>query len=164
MIPFRIGHGYDVHRYIRHAERPFMLGGVCIPSEWALEAHSDGDVLIHAVCDALLGAVSLGDIGRHFPDTDPQFSGIDSRVLLREVMCKVENKGFQVGNLDVTVTAQFPKLAPYMTAICACLAECLRVSVDQVNVKATTSEKLGFTGRGEGIAVTAMVLLSCQQD
>jgi 2-C-methyl-D-erythritol 2,4-cyclodiphosphate synthase len=160
LIPFRIGHGYDVHRLIHNDKRPLMLGGVCIPSEWALEAHSDGDVLLHAVCDALLGAVALGDIGRHFPDTDSQFSGIDSRLLLREVLCKVQSQGFNVGNLDVTVTAQFPKLAPYMETICACLAEDLQVPVDQVNVKATTSEKLGFTGRGEGISVTAVVLIA----
>lgn len=153
----RIGHGYDVHRF---GEGDFItLGGVRIPHRFGLLAHSDGDVLLHALCDALLGAAALGDIGRHFPDTDPQFKGVDSRVLLRHVVALVRGKGWQVGNVDATIVAQAPKMAPHIERMCALIAEDLQIVADRVNVKATTTEKLGFTGREEGIAVHAVALL-----
>jgi 2-C-methyl-D-erythritol 2,4-cyclodiphosphate synthase len=153
----RIGHGYDVHRF---AEGDFItLGGVRIAHTFGLLAHSDGDVLLHAVSDALLGAAALGDIGKHFPDTDPQFKGADSRVLLRHVLKQVHAKGWKVGNVDATIVAQAPKMAPHIDAMRALIAEDLQVDPDQVNVKATTTEKLGFTGREEGIAVHAVALL-----
>ncbi|WP_337056341.1 2-C-methyl-D-erythritol 2,4-cyclodiphosphate synthase [Pseudomonas sp. USHLN015] len=153
----RIGHGYDVHRF---GEGDFItLGGVCIPHKFGLIAHSDGDVLLHALSDALLGAAALGDIGKHFPDTDPQFKGADSRALLRHVLVQVRNKGWKVGNVDATIVAQAPKMAPHIETMRALIAEDLGVELDQVNVKATTTEKLGFTGREEGIAVHAVALL-----
>lgn len=153
----RIGHGYDVHRF---GEGDFItLGGVRIPHKFGLIAHSDGDVLLHALSDALLGAAALGDIGKHFPDTDPQFKGADSRALLRHVMVQVRNKGWKVGNVDATIVAQAPKMAPHIETMRALIAEDLGVELDQVNVKATTTEKLGFTGREEGIAVHAVALL-----
>lgn len=153
----RIGHGFDVHRF--GAEGPCILGGVSVPYEQGLIAHSDGDVVLHAVADALLGAIAAGDIGRHFPDTDPQFKGVDSRILLRDVFARVKNSGFQLGNLDVTIIAQAPKMAPHISAMCLNLAADLESQLSQINVKATTTEKLGFTGRKEGIAVEAVVLL-----
>ncbi|MFK3773565.1 2-C-methyl-D-erythritol 2,4-cyclodiphosphate synthase [Pseudomonas sp. NPDC089406] len=153
----RIGHGYDVHRF---ADGDFItLGGVRIPHKYGLLAHSDGDVLLHAVSDALLGAAALGDIGKHFPDTDPQFKGADSRVLLRHVLGVVRGKGWKVGNVDATIVAQAPKMAPHIETMRQRIAEDLQVELDQVNVKATTEEKLGFTGREEGIAVHAVALL-----
>jgi 2-C-methyl-D-erythritol 2,4-cyclodiphosphate synthase len=153
----RIGHGYDVHRF---AEGDFItLGGVRISHTAGLLAHSDGDVLLHALSDALLGAAALGDIGKHFPDTDPQFKGADSRVLLRHVLKQVQAKGWKVGNVDATIVAQAPKMAPHIERMRASIAEDLQVDIDQVNVKATTTEKLGFTGREEGIAVHAVALL-----
>ncbi|HEY8330967.1 MAG TPA: 2-C-methyl-D-erythritol 2,4-cyclodiphosphate synthase [Pseudomonas sp.] len=153
----RIGHGYDVHRF---GEGEFItLGGVRIPHRFGLVAHSDGDVLLHALSDALLGAAALGDIGRHFPDTDPQFKGADSRVLLRHVFALVQAKGWQVGNVDATIVAQAPKMAPHIEAMRATIAADLGIVLDQVNVKATTTEKLGFTGREEGIVVHAVALL-----
>ncbi|WP_110992398.1 2-C-methyl-D-erythritol 2,4-cyclodiphosphate synthase [Pseudomonas sichuanensis] len=153
----RIGHGYDVHRF---ADGDFItLGGVRIPHKYGLLAHSDGDVLLHALSDALLGAAALGDIGKHFPDTDPQFKGADSRVLLRHVLGVVRNKGWKVGNVDATIVAQAPKMAPHIETMRQRIAEDLQVELDQVNVKATTEEKLGFTGREEGIAVHAVALL-----
>jgi len=153
----RIGHGYDVHRF---GEGEFItLGGVRIPHKFGLLAHSDGDVLLHALSDALLGAAALGDIGRHFPDTDPQFKGADSRVLLRHVVALLQGKGWQVGNVDATIVAQAPKMAPHIEAMRAHIAADLQVEPDQVNVKATTTEKLGFAGREEGIAVHAVALL-----
>ncbi|MBV4533236.1 2-C-methyl-D-erythritol 2,4-cyclodiphosphate synthase [Pseudomonas sp. SWRI107] len=153
----RIGHGYDVHRF---ADGDFItLGGVRIPHKFGLLAHSDGDVLLHALSDALLGAAALGDIGKHFPDTDPQFKGADSRVLLRHVVGVVRNKGWKVGNVDATIVAQAPKMAPHIETMRQRIAEDLQVDLDQVNVKATTEEKLGFTGREEGIAVHAVALL-----
>lgn len=153
----RIGHGYDVHRF---ADGDFItLGGVRIPHKYGLLAHSDGDVLLHALSDALLGAAALGDIGKHFPDTDPQFKGADSRVLLRHVIGVVRNKGWKVGNVDATIVAQAPKMAPHIETMRQRIAEDLQVELDQVNVKATTEEKLGFTGREEGIAVHAVALL-----
>ncbi|MFZ5957261.1 2-C-methyl-D-erythritol 2,4-cyclodiphosphate synthase [Pseudomonas knackmussii] len=153
----RIGHGYDVHRF---GEGDFItLGGVRISHKFGLIAHSDGDVLLHALADALLGACALGDIGRHFPDTDPRFKGADSRALLRHVVSLVKGKGYVVGNVDATIVAQAPKMAPHIEAMRANIAADLEVDVDQVNVKATTTEKLGFTGREEGIAVHAVALL-----
>jgi 2-C-methyl-D-erythritol 2,4-cyclodiphosphate synthase len=153
----RIGHGYDVHRF---AEGDFItLGGVRIAHTAGLLAHSDGDVLLHALSDALLGAAALGDIGKHFPDTDPQFKGADSRALLRHVLKQVQGKGWKVGNVDATIVAQAPKMAPHIERMRALIAEDLQVDIDQVNVKATTTEKLGFTGREEGIAVHAVALL-----
>ncbi|WP_437884178.1 2-C-methyl-D-erythritol 2,4-cyclodiphosphate synthase [Pseudomonas sp. LRF_L74] len=153
----RIGHGYDVHRF---GEGDFItLGGVRIAHRFGLVAHSDGDVVLHALSDALLGAVALGDIGKHFPDTDPTFKGADSRVLLRHVVGLIQGKGWQVGNVDATIIAQAPKMAPYIQAMRELIAADLQVELDQVNVKATTTEKLGFTGREEGIAVHAVALL-----
>lgn len=153
----RIGHGYDVHRF---CDGDFItLGGVRIPHKYGLLAHSDGDVLLHALSDALLGAAALGDIGKHFPDTDPQFKGADSRVLLRHVVGIVAAKGWKVGNVDATIVAQAPKMAPHIDSMRRAIAEDLQVELDQVNVKATTTEKLGFTGREEGIAVHAVALL-----
>ncbi len=157
MMPFRIGHGFDVHAF--GGEGPVTLGGVKIPYEQGLLAHSDGDVVLHAVSDALLGAMALGDIGHHFPDTDAAFKGIDSRILLRKVFADVKALGYGIGNLDVTIMAQAPKMAPHIDAMRACLADDLVCGVSQVNVKATTTEKLGFVGRKEGIAVEAVVLL-----
>ena len=153
----RIGHGYDVHRFCDGAF--VTLGGVQIAHKFGLLAHSDGDVLLHALSDALLGAAALGDIGKHFPDTDPQFKGADSRVLLRHVLGLVKAKGWQVGNVDATIVAQAPKMAPHIDAMRNLIAADLEVALDQVNVKATTTEKLGFTGREEGIAVHAVALL-----
>jgi 2-C-methyl-D-erythritol 2,4-cyclodiphosphate synthase len=153
----RIGHGYDVHRF--GPGNSLMLGGVSIPYERGLVAHSDGDVLIHAVCDALLGALGAGDIGQHFPDTDQANAGIDSRVLLRRVMELVSGAGWELGNLDATVIAQAPKMAPYIAGMRENLAADMTATVGQVNVKATTTETLGFAGRGEGIAVHAVALL-----
>ncbi|MBK4988333.1 4-cyclodiphosphate synthase [Pseudomonas sp. S60] len=153
----RIGHGYDVHRF---CDGDFItLGGVRIPHKYGLLAHSDGDVLLHAVSDALLGAAALGDIGKHFPDTDPQFKGADSRVLLRHVLSVVQAKGWKVGNVDATIVAQAPKMAPHIDTMRQLLADDLQVGLDQVNVKATTTEKLGFAGREEGIAVHSVALL-----
>ncbi len=157
MIPFRIGHGFDVHAF--GGEGPVTLGGVKIEYPQGLLAHSDGDVVLHAVSDALLGAVALGDIGHHFPDTDAAFKGIDSRILLRKVFADVKALGYAIGNLDVTIMAQAPKMAPHIEAMRQVLAADLETQFSQVNVKATTTEKLGFVGRKEGIAVEAVVLL-----
>jgi 2-C-methyl-D-erythritol 2,4-cyclodiphosphate synthase len=157
MTTMRIGHGYDVHRFCEGAF--ITLGGVQIPHKSGLLAHSDGDVLLHALCDALLGAAALGDIGKHFPDTDPAFKGADSRALLRHVLGLLQAKGYGVGNVDATIVAQAPKMAPHIEAMRACIAEDLQIELDQINVKATTTEKLGFTGREEGIAVHAVALL-----
>lgn len=153
----RVGQGYDVHRFKAGSE--IILGGVTIPYEQALEAHSDGDVVLHALADALLGAAALGDIGKHFPDTDPEFKGADSRVLLRHVYKIVQEKGYKLINADITIIAQAPKMAPHISAMCANIATDLQVEVDFINVKATTTEKLGFEGRKEGIAVQAAVLI-----
>ena len=154
----RVGQGYDVHRFVDQGD--VILGGVKIDCEQGLEAHSDGDVVLHALCDALLGAAALGDIGTHFPDTDPEFKGADSRVLLRHVYAIVQEKGYSLGNADITIIAQAPKMAPYIGAMCKNIAADLSVDVDCINVKATTTEKLGFEGRKEGIAVQAVVLIN----
>jgi 2-C-methyl-D-erythritol 2,4-cyclodiphosphate synthase len=153
----RVGQGYDVHRFKDGGE--VILGGVKIPYEQGLEAHSDGDVVLHALCDAILGAAALGDIGKHFPDTDPEFKGADSRVLLRHVYKIVQEKGYRLINADITIIAQAPKMSPHTAAMCLNIAEDLHVDVDCINVKATTTEKLGFEGRKEGIAVQAIVLI-----
>lgn len=160
---FRIGHGFDVHKYSEKKENAnVIICGVSIPYESELVAHSDGDVALHALSDALLGAAALGDIGHHFPDTDPQYAGADSRMLLRHVMDSVKKKGYEVGNVDVTIMAQAPKMAPHIKNMRANIASDLNVDIDQVNVKATTTEKLGFVGRKEGIAVEAVALLNKQ--
>lgn len=154
----RIGHGFDVHRL---GEGSFVtLGGVQIPFHKGLIAHSDGDVLIHALCDALLGACGLGDIGHHFPDTDLKYKGIDSRQLLRHVVSLINQHGWQLSNMDATIIAQAPKMAPHIERMETLLAEDLRVNIAQVNIKATTTEQLGFVGREEGIATHVVVLLS----
>jgi 2-C-methyl-D-erythritol 2,4-cyclodiphosphate synthase len=153
----RIGQGYDVHRFKEGGD--VILGGVKIPYDRGLEAHSDGDVVLHALCDALLGAIAMGDIGKHFPDTDSNFKGADSRILLRHVYDLVQKKGYCLGNTDITIIAQAPKMSPYTAEMCANIAADLNVAIDQVNVKATTTEQLGFEGRKEGIAVQAIVLL-----
>lgn len=157
MTDLRIGHGYDVHRF--GEGDAVTLGGVRIPHGRGLIAHSDGDVLLHALCDALLGAAALGDIGRHFPDTDPNFAGADSRALLRAVLDKVQEAGWRPVNIDATVVAQAPKLAPHIEQMCERIAADLKLARNAVNVKATTTEKLGFAGREEGIAAHAVVLL-----
>ena len=153
----RIGHGYDVHRLVE--ERKLILGGVDVPYDRGLLGHSDADVLTHAVMDALLGAAGLGDIGQHFPDTDPTYKGADSLKLLDHVMVLLAQRGFRVGNVDATVIAQRPKLAGFIPQMRANLAARIGIAEDRVNVKATTEEKLGFTGAGEGIAVHAVALL-----
>ena len=153
----RIGHGYDVHRLVEGRE--LILGGVKIDYEKGLLGHSDADVLLHAVSDALLGAAGLGDIGRHFPDTDPRYKGADSLMLLREVYGKISEKGFRVGNIDVTMIAQKPKLKDYIPQMRDNIADAVGVASDRVNVKATTEEKLGFTGTGEGMSCHAVCLL-----
>ena len=153
----RIGQGFDVHQLVEG--RKLIVGGVEIPHDKGLLGHSDADVLLHAICDALLGAVALGDIGRHFADTDARFKNIDSRILLREAMHLVREQGFRVGNLDATIIAQAPKMAPHIAQMVTNIAADLRVEKGAVNVKATTTEQLGFSGRGEGIAAQAVVLL-----
>ena len=153
----RVGMGYDVHRFKDGGD--VILGGVKIDYEQGLEAHSDGDVVLHALCDALLGAAALGDIGKHFPDTDPEFKGADSRVLLRHVYRIIQDKGYVLVNADITIIAQAPKMAPYIVAMCVNIAADLNIDVDFINVKATTTEKLGFEGRKEVIDVQAVVLI-----
>jgi 2-C-methyl-D-erythritol 2,4-cyclodiphosphate synthase len=153
----RIGHGFDVHKF--GGEGPITIGGVSIEHTQGLVAHSDGDVLLHALCDAILGAAALGDIGKHFPDTDDDYAGADSRVLLRHVVSVARDKGYQVSNADMTIVAQTPKMAPHIDEMRARIAEDCNVDIDDINVKATTTEKLGYTGRKEGIASHAVVLL-----
>ena len=153
----RIGHGYDAHRFAAGAN--LVLGGVAIDFDRGLAAHSDGDVLIHALCDALLGAAGLGDVGRHFPDTNPELAGIDSRILLRRVVALLDERGFGAVNADATVIAQAPRLAPHLPEMRANLASDLGIEPAAVNVKATTTEGMGFSGRGEGIAAHAVVLI-----
>lgn len=156
-MQLRIGHGFDVHALV--PERLLILGGVKIPYERGLAGHSDADVLLHAICDALLGAAALGDIGRHFPDTDARFAGADSRLLLRHCHALIQEKGFSVGNVDATIVCQRPKLASHIPQMRAHIAEDLQVSEDAVNIKATTTEQLGYAGRGEGIAAHAVILI-----
>ena len=154
----RIGQGFDVHAFAK--DRPLVLGGVTIPYERGLAGHSDADVVIHALIDALLGALALGDIGMLFPDTDATYKNIDSRLLLRKAVQLLHDEGYQINNIDLTVMAEAPKLTPYKNSMRLCLAEDCRILNQQVSVKATTTEKLGFTGRGEGIACSAIVLLT----
>jgi 2-C-methyl-D-erythritol 2,4-cyclodiphosphate synthase len=153
----RIGHGFDVHKF--GGEGPITIAGVQIPSAQGLIAHSDGDVAIHALCDAILGALALGDIGRHFPDNDPQYKGIDSRKLLLNVFQQATDRGYKIANIDLTIVAEAPKMAPFIDEMCAEIAAIVESEIDRVNVKATTTEKLGAIGRGEGIATHAVVLL-----
>ena len=155
---FRIGHGYDVHALGEGLR--LVLGGVEIPHSKGCIAHSDGDVAIHALCDAILGALALGDIGKHFPDTSDEFAGIDSKILLARVMELIRSKGWAVGNVDITIAMQRPKLAPYIIPMRECMASVMGIEVDCVSVKATTTEKLGFVGRGEGCEVYAVALLT----
>lgn len=158
MNDIRVGHGFDVHAFA--ANRKLIIGGVDIPHDRGLAGHSDADVLLHAICDALLGAAGLGDIGRHFPDTDMAFAGIDSRILLRRVAEQLQQRNWRVGNVDATIIAQAPKMAPHIARMTAHIADDLGIAIDRVNVKATTTEKLGFTGRGEGIAAEAVCLIA----
>ncbi len=158
----RIGHGYDAHRFAEN--RPLVIGGVTIPYALGMEAHSDGDVMIHALCDALLGAAALGDIGRHFPDTRDDFKDIDSRILLRDVLTQLKTRGLQVNNVDVTILAQAPKMAKHIKSMCENLAADLEVDLSRVNVKATTTEGMGFVGKKEGIASHAVVTLNEKGD
>lgn len=153
----RIGHGYDVHAFAEN--RKCIIGGVDIPCEKGLLGHSDADVLLHAISDSLLGAAALGDIGKHFPDTDPRFKGADSLVLLKNVYGLIESLGYKVVNIDATIIAQMPKMAPYIDTMRANIAEALNVDVDFISVKATTEEKLGFTGRKEGISAHCVCLI-----
>lgn len=153
----RIGQGFDAHRF--GAGRPLIIGGVTIPHASGLAAHSDGDVLVHALCDALLGAAAMGDIGAHFPDTSDEYAGIDSRILLRSVVSSLHENGYSIGNADMTLIAQSPKMAPHIQAMRLNMAEDMHLPLDAVSIKATTTEKMGFTGRGEGIACLAVCLL-----
>jgi 2-C-methyl-D-erythritol 2,4-cyclodiphosphate synthase len=153
----RIGHGFDVHAFAY--QRRLIIGGVDIPHDRGLLGHSDADVLLHAICDALLGAAALGDIGKHFPDSDARYKGIDSRKLLRHVAELLDGQGWQVGNVDATIIAQVPKMAPHIAAMREHIAVDIGIAADQVNVKATTTERLGFTGREEGIAAEAVCLI-----
>ena len=162
MIPFRIGHGYDVHRLVEG--RKLVLCGVTIPYEKGLDGHSDADVAIHALMDALLGAAGMGDIGRHFPDTDDAYLGIDSRILLRRVMASLRDAGYEPGNVDLTIIAQRPKLASYLPEMVQILSADLGISADCINIKATTEEKLGFTGSGQGISAHAVCLIARASD
>lgn len=156
-MDFRIGHGYDVHALREGLQ--LVLGGIEIPHEKGCVAHSDGDVAIHAVCDALLGAAALGDIGLHFPDTSDDFKGIDSKILLQRVVALLRERGYEVGNIDCTIRMQRPKLRPHIDAMRAAMAEAMGVAVDRVSVKATTTERLGFEGREEGGSVSAVALI-----
>jgi 2-C-methyl-D-erythritol 2,4-cyclodiphosphate synthase len=153
----RIGQGYDAHKF-KDGDH-IIIGGVTIPYEKGMAAHSDGDVALHALCDALLGAAALGDIGKHFPDTDASYKGIDSRILLRDVVAKLHGLGYSVVNVDVTIIAQAPKMAPHIPLMCEYIAADLGIAFNYVNVKATTTEKMGFEGRGEGISSMAVALL-----
>ncbi len=157
VLPFRIGQGYDCHALVEG--RKLIIGGVTIPHTTGLLGHSDADVLLHAITDALFGAAALGDIGRHFPDTAVEFAGADSRVLLREAVKRVAAAGFRIGNVDATIIAQRPKMAPHIAQMVAHVAEDLGVAINQVNIKAKTNEKLGYLGREEGIAAEAVVLI-----
>lgn len=155
---FRIGHGYDVHKFTADKQN-IVIGGIEIPYHLGLEAHSDGDVLIHAMCDAILGALAIGDIGRHFPDTDQQFKNTDSKFFLSEIKKMLDEKGYKIGNIDCTIVAQAPKMLPHIESMKSCLANILKIEIGQINIKATTTEKLGFVGRKEGIASHVVCLI-----
>ena len=156
-FPYRIGQGFDVHQLV--PERPLIIGGIKIDYHLGLKGHSDADVLLHAICDSILGALALGDIGKWFPDNDPRYSGIDSKLLLKDILNSPELKGWALVNLDCTIIAQQPKFSPYIGSIRESIAELFWVKEDRISVKATTTEKLGFTGRGEGIAAQAIIML-----
>lgn len=156
-MSLRIGNGFDAHRF--KPDVPLVLGGVRIVHDQGLEAHSDGDVVLHALCDAVIGALARGDIGQHFPDNDSQYRGIDSRILLRQVYALMSGDGYRLVNADITVITQAPKLAPYIEQMRHCIAQDLHADIGQISVKATTTERLGFTGREEGVAAMAVVLL-----
>ena len=156
-MKFRVGHGYDVHKLVE--DRKLIIGGVEIPHSKGLLGHSDADVLAHAICDALLGAAALGDIGKHFPDNDDRYKDVDSLVLLEKVCELIRNKGYEISNVDSNILAQAPKLRPYIDEMRSKLAKAMKLDIDELSVKATTEERLGFTGREEGIAAHAVVLL-----
>lgn len=156
-LSIRVGFGYDVHRLVEN--RDFWMGGIQIPFEKGLLGHSDADVLIHAICDALLGAANLRDIGFHFPDTDPDFSGIDSKLLLNQTVCLLKENGWKVGNVDATVCAEHPKLNPHIPAMQSVLAPLLQITTEEISIKATTMEKMGFVGREEGLSASVVVLI-----
>ncbi|AEI36536.1 MULTISPECIES: 2-C-methyl-D-erythritol 2,4-cyclodiphosphate synthase [Francisella] len=158
-MSFRIGHGYDVHKFTS-SKKNIIIGGIEIPYEMGLEAHSDGDVLIHALCDAILGALGLGDIGKHFPDTDMEYKNTDSKFFLSEIKKMLDDKEYEISNIDCTIIAQAPKMLPYIEKMKACLANVLEVQTNQINIKATTTERLGFIGRKEGIATHVVCLLN----
>ena len=151
----RIGHGYDAHTFIEG--KPLVLGGVTIPYDKGLKAHSDGDAVIHSLCDALLGAAALGDIGTYYPDTDDKYKNIDSRILLKDVMKTIKDKGYKVGNADITILAQEPKLLPYVKEMRKTLSSDMEISIDDINIKATTTEGMGFVGRKEGVCVYSII-------
>ncbi len=153
----RVGHGYDAHTFVEG--KPLVLGGVTIPFEKGLKAHSDGDAVIHSLCDALLGAAAMGDIGTYYPDTDEKYKNIDSRILLKDVMKSISAKGLKVGNADITILAQEPKLLPYVKEMRETLSSDLGISINDINIKATTTEGMGFVGRKEGICVYSVILL-----
>jgi 2-C-methyl-D-erythritol 2,4-cyclodiphosphate synthase len=157
MKKIKVGFGFDVHQLKEGYD--FWLGGIKVPHTKGAVGHSDADVLIHTICDALLGALALGDIGTHFPDTDPKYKGIDSKILLTEVMVLIREKGYEVGNIDATVALQQPKIKPHIPTMRACLAEVMQIDMEDVSVKATTTEKLGFEGREEGVSAYATVLV-----
>lgn len=156
-MKIRTGFGYDVHRLTKGRE--LWLGGVCLPHDWGLLGHSDADVLIHAICDALLGAANLRDIGYHFPDTGEEYKNIDSKILLARTMELIREKGYELGNLDATICTERPKINPHIDRMKACLAEVMQVDIDDISLKATTSEKMGFVGREEGMAAYCVVLI-----
>lgn len=162
MIDFRIGYGYDVHRLVEG--RDLVLGGVCIPHCLGLLGHSDADVLLHAICDALLGAAALGDIGQHFPDTDPMYKGINSIFLLEHVGHLINESGYLISNIDATISLQRPKVAPYIKSMRENIARCLHLDINRVSVKATTTERLGFEGREEGVSTSAVCLIMRNTD
>lgn len=158
-MSFRIGHGYDVHKFTS-SKKNIIIGGVEIPYEMGLEAHSDGDVLIHALCDAILGALGLGDIGKHFPDTDMEYKNTDSKFFLAEIKKMLDDKEYSISNIDCTIIAQAPKMLPHIEKMKACLASVLEIQINQINIKATTTEQLGFIGRKEGITTHVVCLLN----
>ena len=157
-MSFRVGFGFDVHQL--EVGLDFWLGGIIVPHTKGGLGHSDADVLIHTICDALLGAANLGDIGKHFPDTAAEYKGIDSKILLKEVMVLIRNKGYEIGNIDSTICLQTPKIGPYITEMQKVLATCMNIDIDQVSIKATTTEKLSFVGREEGVSAYATVLIT----
>ena len=157
-MSFRIGFGFDVHQLKEGLD--FWLGGIIVPHSKGGFGHSDADVLIHTICDALLGAANLGDIGKHFPDTAAEYKGIDSKILLKEVMVLIRNKGYEIGNIDSTICLQIPKIGPYIPEMKKVLATCMNIDVDQLSIKATTTEKLSFVGREEGVSAYATVLIT----